>query len=264
MRSLPTAEVRYSPSFIFRQAMGIVMMMMIKNRFPPAAGRRPILLLRADVGVARILADAGVPPDAPFEHTPLDFVEKGAQKWERRAVFRNFDLERQDAVVLEGWSASEGELDVKVEAAGEAVAVAVVLMVVSGTDGGQVTHRRVKTPRQRIPDDAIMPAEMPLSLIGALVIPSMVHSCASTCSAGTWPTRRTPNSCSGASRPSPWPPCRAPASDSPGCCTGWDTSGRTTWCGCGSTPRAGDRRTQDGCRGSGTSRWRCRPCAWSP
>ncbi|KAI1078668.1 hypothetical protein F5B20DRAFT_546863 [Whalleya microplaca] len=94
------------------------------------------MVLYSEFPVSKILADVGLPSDMPFVSTPLEFIEKSNQTWERRKMFENFDLERQDQVV--------------------------------GTD---------RVPLQRIPDDAILPSQLPLPLLAALIIPSMIHSC---------------------------------------------------------------------------------------
>ncbi|KAI1338363.1 hypothetical protein F5Y15DRAFT_386932 [Xylariaceae sp. FL0016] len=98
--------------------------------------------LPCSFSTAKIRADAGLPAHAPWEDTPLDFVQKAAQVWERRRPFRSYDLEKQGPSVRE-----EEEEEEK------------------------------RTPVQRIPDDAILPTQLPLSVLASLVVPSMIHSC---------------------------------------------------------------------------------------
>ncbi|KAI1749086.1 hypothetical protein F4782DRAFT_316413 [Xylaria castorea] len=52
-------------------------------------------ILHCKFSIAKILTDYGIPPDAPYVDSPLDFVQDSNKVWERRSFFREYDLERQ-------------------------------------------------------------------------------------------------------------------------------------------------------------------------
>ncbi|KAI1733761.1 hypothetical protein F4680DRAFT_379272 [Xylaria scruposa] len=45
--------------------------------------------------IVKILTDCGIPPDAPYIDSPLDFIQDSSRVWERRSCFKEYDLERQ-------------------------------------------------------------------------------------------------------------------------------------------------------------------------
>jgi len=103
-------------------------------------------ILDCKFSTARILADVGISPDAPYDDSPLDFVNiaKGDRTWERRRTFREYDLERQQ---------TNKEFVIKNDKSGPS-----------------------QTRVQRIPNDAILMKKLPLSVLFALAIPSLIHS----------------------------------------------------------------------------------------
>ena len=51
-------------------------------------------VLDCSVLISTILVDAGFAPDAAYDDTPMDFIERPLQFWKRRSIFDAFDLER--------------------------------------------------------------------------------------------------------------------------------------------------------------------------
>ena len=98
------------------------------------------MVLSCRCRVAEILADAGVPSDG-YVDTPMDFVEKPQQPWERRPMFADFDLERG-----------------------------------VGVDEKRAAVGMGRAPISRVPNDAILCSGLPARLLAALAIPSMIHS----------------------------------------------------------------------------------------
>ncbi|KFA66677.1 hypothetical protein S40285_09197 [Stachybotrys chlorohalonatus IBT 40285] len=142
-------------------------------------------LLRCDVPVSSILMDAGLEPDAAFENTPFDFIEKQEERYSRRGTFANFDLER-------GYPASfysrleprdYATISEKPEHHTTVTGATSFFTSAKSLPKSQVSHASQgiaiashSGPLRRIPDDAIMPAGLPLKMIGVLLIPSISHS----------------------------------------------------------------------------------------
>ncbi|KAI0536509.1 hypothetical protein GGR58DRAFT_514480 [Xylaria digitata] len=100
----------------------------------PQDVRTPTILY-CEFSIAKILADSGIPPDAPYADSPLDFIQDSDKFWERRPFFKKYDLERQ-----------------------------------------METDNPNRTRSQRIPNDAVVTTRLPLNVLAALVIPSLIHS----------------------------------------------------------------------------------------
>ncbi|KAI5924435.1 hypothetical protein F4810DRAFT_665452 [Camillea tinctor] len=93
-------------------------------------------IIRCEFSTAKILTESGLPSNMSYEDTPLDFIQKATQVWERRDRYKNYDLDRQEPVI-----------------------------------GGH------QSPVKRVPNDSIMPSNLPLNVLAGLVIPSIIHSC---------------------------------------------------------------------------------------
>ena len=72
-------------------------------------------VLKCEVPMAKILADAGLPADQPFIDTPMDFVEKPSQYWSRRKMFQGYDVERADGTSSKTTRQEESDEDQKDE-----------------------------------------------------------------------------------------------------------------------------------------------------
>src|SRR5262249_5071166 len=93
-------------------------------------------LLECQYSVAEILKDAGLPEDMPYQQTPLEFIDKQLRPWERRSVFKDYDLEKQ----------------------------------------ANNPRNIAAIPTQRIPDDFILPPLLPIKIAIPLILSSLVHS----------------------------------------------------------------------------------------
>lgn len=162
-------------------------------------------LLLCDYSIARIRGDAGLPPDG-WNWTPMDWVEEEGQTWTRRDMFRRFDLEEaargttdsekvgaslRREVVMAKTSMTDvtassntslrlgtgdlGENEIKTvdrmqsDMSGKTISVSV--------STSPSAYASAEQPVQRVPDDAIMPSQLPLKVLAGLIIPSMIHSC---------------------------------------------------------------------------------------
>ncbi|KEY74438.1 hypothetical protein S7711_04476 [Stachybotrys chartarum IBT 7711] len=142
-------------------------------------------LLRCDVPVSSILMDAGLEPDAAFENTPFDFIEKQEERYSRRGTFANFDLERGYPASFYSRREPHDHTTIN-EKPEHHTAVTGATSFFTSTESlpksqaSQASHGTAvashNRPLRRIPDDAIMPAGLPLKMIGVLLIPSISHS----------------------------------------------------------------------------------------
>ncbi|GAW20311.1 hypothetical protein ANO14919_098130 [Xylariales sp. No.14919] len=52
-------------------------------------------ILHCEFSMSKILIDCGIPPNASYADSPLDFILGSDKVWERRPSFKRYDLERQ-------------------------------------------------------------------------------------------------------------------------------------------------------------------------
>lgn len=161
----------------------------------PQHVRTPTVLV-CPYSMARIWRDAGIPvaQDGRMRYvgTPMDFVEKPGKKWKRRKVFTRYDLEPgysgnktkpRPLSPLGALPETLGEAESKEEKPGATIQTRINDIDVkmpfdrAGTqDSMQPNPSPPSSPIRRIPDDAVLPSQLPLRLIIILFLVSILHS----------------------------------------------------------------------------------------